>query len=200
MARRSSGEELSLHDIESGLAELLAAREEATEPEEQLQCDLAIAAYCQAEVAKVDGIARYARLCKEQHEIAKAEAERLKARAAAWDGRRKRLLDFVKNIMQLTGRRRIEGKLNTLILKANGGNRAVIVDDLSLVPDWYFDAHVVMRWDTWIAIVRGNVPKDLPDGVYVDRVERLSEIHAALQFGPVPGCRLAERNEHVEIK
>jgi len=185
----SHSDDLSLYDIAAGLQEALAAREDAATPEEQATADQAIAAYMEAEVSKVDGIAAYARHCRAMHAEAKAEAERLTARAAAWDGRRKRLLDFVQRVMEQTGRRRIEGKLSTLLLQANGGKQAVRIDDESLLPDEYCDVEgkipawiwrqILMIVEKYGTGLQGDQCRNIC-GLRLARVPRLAAIAEAL--------------------
>jgi hypothetical protein len=132
-----ASDSLSILDIQEGLIECLAAREEAATPEEVSTADVAISAYLEAEVAKVDGIARAVRQWQAMAAADKAEASRLRDRSAALEGRVARLKEFVRFAMEKRGVRRIEGKLSTLRLQAAGGKQGVEISNEALLPDEY---------------------------------------------------------------
>ena len=153
-------ESLSLWDIEAGLSEVLSAREEADTAAEQDACDLAIKAYVEGEVAKVEGIAHYLAHCRVMAAAAKEERDRLRLREITWNNRRKRLLEFTQRVMESREKRRIEGRTCALVLKDNGGRQPVDVqgwdkerktwiEDAGLVPDDLCTVTVTFRADIW---------------------------------------------------
>ena len=191
---------LSILDIQEGLIECLAAREEAYTPEEVAAADAAIAAYCAQEVQKVDGIARAVRQWQAMAAADKAEAYRLRERSTALEARVARLKEFVRFAMEKSGKRRIEGKLSTLRLQGAGGKQAVDVqgwdkeherwiEDPGLLTDGLCHAEVRMPFDRWEAMWEFCVLRDGPywDGAIVKRVPNLSAIAEALSQ-PCPAC------------
>lgn len=248
----SHSEDLTLFDIEAGLAEALAAREEAATPEEIAAADLAIEAYRPAEVAKIDSIAGYLRHCLLMTMAAKVEADRMTARAKAWEGRRKRLLEFVQRSMNAMGKRRLEGRVNTLLLKVNGGRQPVEIqgwdkeyecwfDNPGLLPKEFYEIVIHISLENFQRIcncvdeigspaLRQALADARNSGLQESTIgkPRLSAIYAALQkpcpackslpiqhygvgdaecpmcggsgLAGVPGARLLDRGEHVEVK
>jgi hypothetical protein len=206
---RLMADNLTLWDIESGLAEVLAAREEASTPEEQGACDIAIAAYIAGEVAKVDGIAGYARHCLMMGMAAKVEADRMAAKSKVWELRRKRMLGFVQSCMVAMGKRRLEGRVNTLLLKGDGGKPAVDVQgwdkehgrwteaDPGLLPDEMCWAEIKMPFDLWRDIAAGGSAAIRPGDkrlrlVVETRTPRLTVIANAL----VEPCQMRSGSGH----
>ena len=132
---------LSLYNIETGLLELLAFREEVmsdpdASPTEQQETaariDQQIREYVTAEIRKVDGIAHYLREFERRAEIDRAEAKRIIDRARGWEQRHDRLEQVVKDVMLMTGNQKLEGEHNTLKLRTNPAS--VDVRQPELVP------------------------------------------------------------------
>jgi hypothetical protein len=174
---------LSILDIEAGLAEVLAAREEVETPEDVAAADAAISAYLSAEVAKADGIARAVRQWNAMAAADKAEASRLRARSAALEARVARLKDFVRFAMEKSGKRRIEGKLSTLRLQAAGGKQGVDIHNPELLPDDLCEVSITATVRDWGTLEWAKL-KHFKIG---ERVPRLSAIAEALQQ-PCPAC------------
>ena len=210
----SKGEEkISLWDLSTGLADALAAREEAQTPDEILAADLAIEAYKPAEIAKIDSVAAYLRHCQLMSMAAKMEAERMAKKARAWEGRRKRLLDFVQRCMEAMGRKRLEGRVNTLRLQDNGGLQPVSVqgwdndaerwtDDPGLLPDHLCWATIRMPYHQWKALKTERYLTSLGEQVRVLRTPNLAEVREALET-PCPecegGCALCGGSGHASV-
>ncbi|HET9304827.1 MAG TPA: siphovirus Gp157 family protein [Candidatus Sulfotelmatobacter sp.] len=135
----------SLWDIESTLAELISLRAEMQDSgEETAALDQQIVEYVRKEIIKADGIASYLRHCDMMAKAAQEEAERLTHRAKSWTERAKRLKTVCVSIMAAMGRSKIEGRVNTLAVQANGGRCPLTVTDESLLPD------ELCRWEGWI--------------------------------------------------
>jgi hypothetical protein len=143
---------LSILDIQEGLIECLAAREEAYTPEEVAAADAAISAYLDAEITKADGIARAVRQWTAMAAADKAEASRLRDRSAALEGRVARLREFVRFAMEKSGRRRIEGKLSTIRIQGAGGKQGVDVQNEALLPDELCMAEITMSYEMWCRV------------------------------------------------
>lgn len=155
-------ENLSLFHIEQDLAELMAAREDALangfqSPEDQsttvAAIDEAIQQYATREVAKVDGIRGYLRWTKAQIAEARAEADRQTARANQLEAGADRLKQFVVDVMQSAGKKRLDGKTGALMVKGNGGVEPLVIDDESLVPDELCWMEGKIRADVWAEII-----------------------------------------------
>lgn len=169
---------LSLYEIESELAQMVQAREEATEtlamaPTEadrtacQLMvdaCDEAIRLYLHEELRKVDGIIAYIANEEARAEAAAAEAERLKRLSLASSRRVERLKATCLSIMQERDLKRLEGNLGTLAVQANGGVQALEVND-AMVPDEYCQYQVTLLPDVYrklAPIIRRMMQYDPP--------------------------------------
>jgi len=126
---------LSLWDIETGLLDLLAAREEADTPEAIEAVEQALAEYASREVAKVDNIRGFIRHCEMVAAAARQEAADQAARARMWEGRRDRVKAMVQTVMEATGQKRIEGRTGSLLMKGNGGLAPLVVTNPDQVPD-----------------------------------------------------------------
>jgi hypothetical protein len=185
---------LSILDIQDGLIECLAAREEAATPEEVAAADAAISAYCAQEVQKVDGIARAVRQWTAMAAADKAEASRLRERSAALEARIARLKEFVRFAMERRGKRRIEGKLSTIRIQGAGGKQGVDIHDESLIPDEFCDVTItatVRDWGTldWAKLKQFRIGP---------RVPRLSDIAEALAR-PCPDCAGSKDDPEDEV-
>lgn len=221
--------ELSLYTIESDLSNLIEMREQAqqelyaiptlgesperTEATEALKIiDDQIREYIGAEIRKVDNIRSFWRHCELMRDAAKAEAETQAQRAKAWGARLDRLKATCALVMESipfpAGKpKKLEGRTGALYLKANGGKQAVEVTDESLVPDEFCIVTVTMReglWEralAWLERSNALLARDLAAAAKVSRTPSLSLIGEQLAKGEgVPGARLAERGQHVEVK
>lgn len=198
-----AGDDLSLLDIEQGLTAVLAAREEAETPEEQAAADAAILAYLPAEIAKADGIARNVRLWRAIAAADKEEAQRLRGRAKLLESRVASLLSHVKYVMESLGKRRIEGKLSTLLLRGDGGRQPVSIQGWDKEHERWIDgnpgslpaelcwAEIRMPYHWWEALCDAarNNGFLLPGGpdMQVKSAPRLSAIAEALSQ-PCDAC------------
>lgn len=200
--------ELSLYTIESDLANLIEMREQVKEelgdgatPEdlaaETAAIDNAIREYVSAEIKKVDNIRSFWRHAEMMQSAAAEEAKLQSARAKAWEQRLKRLKETCLVVMETipfpAGKpKKLEGRTGSLMLKGNGGRQAVVISDESLVPDEFKTVTMTKTVSEWWAI------HVLPEGPQVPSV---SLIAAELERGEgVPGCSLAPRLSHVEVR
>lgn len=188
---------LSLFDIERTLVELVDRWQEAETSEEIEIAETAIRVYVEQEVRKVDGIRRYLKFCETQSAAAKAEAALQRSRQAQWEARRERLKAFVFDVMTSFRVRKLEGETGTLQIKGNGGLAPLSIVSDELVPDEYCMVSIRMSADAWNRIKPGI--KEVCEAG--PREPNNSMIRAALAAGEgVPGCRLGERAEHLEIR
>ena len=185
---------LSILDIELGLIGCLAAREEAATPEEAAAADAAIAAYLDAEVAKVDGIARAVRQWNAMAAADRAEASRLRERSAALEARVARLKEFVRSAMERRGVRRIEGKLSTIRIQGAGGKQGVDVHDAALLPDELCEVSITATVRDWGTLEWARL-KCFKIG---ERVPKLSAIADALAR-PCPDCAGSKDDPNDEV-
>lgn len=152
---------LSLYNIETGLLELLAFREEVmsdpdASPTEQQETaariDQQIREYVTAEIRKVDGIAHHLREFERRAEIDRAEAKRIIDRARGWEQRHDRLEQVVKDVMLMTGNQKLEGEHNTLKLRANPAS--VDVRQPELLPRFLQRVTVTLTRFVWENVLR----------------------------------------------
>lgn len=190
---------LTLFEIETQLLALMEAREDAEregDPEAVAVIDGELRKYVEAEVRKVDGIAAYIREGNARADILADEAERLSHQAKAWQKKADKLRALTLEIMQNAGERKLSGRHSILRRIGNGGKKPLVITQPELVPDAYRRVNVGMTYYCWL---------DLCEAGYAvsDRSEAVTDnavIRAALECGVgVPGCRLAERGEHLEI-
>ncbi len=175
--------ELSLYELQEGLRELYAMREEAraqmdaapdsTAGEFAGQIDVineSITQYLRAEIRKVDGTADFIlmldRLCHEPRERKGVterceidqEIDRLRSRRdnlRAIVANVKERVAFVMNEMPWReGKpKKLEGVRHTMTLRGNGGAMPVEITDESLVPDEYCRVTVTMPAQVWPALL-----------------------------------------------
>ena len=215
---------LSLFTIEQALTDLLAAREELLAGEgfdvsedarhervvELAEVEKALAEYVTKEIRKVDGIHFYLAAAKQAHEAAKLEAQRMTERARRIDESSKRLKALCCDVMVSLDKKRLDGTAGRYLLrKGNGGLQKVEVDgwddearswkrDASpVLPNEYRDLTVTLPYNEWLGLVEACKPHARS----MKTEPANARIRAALAEGHnVPGARLAERGEHVEIK
>lgn len=126
---------LSLWTIENALVELIQAREEVTDPQEIEEVERALQEYIRAEVAKVDRIVGFMRHAGMMAATAREESNRLAERARIWERRVERVRTLVQDVMEQSGKKRLEGEHNTLKIKGNGGLAPLVITDEAQVPE-----------------------------------------------------------------
>lgn len=140
---------LTLWEIEAGIAELFDALEEADTPEARQACEQALAEYAAREVQKVDGIAALYRQFDVLAHEARAEAQRLTERARAFENRRERVKELAQTVMEANSLTRLEGRTSRLLLKGNGGLQPLEVTDPAAVPPECCKMIGWIREDAW---------------------------------------------------
>lgn len=222
----TEGRSLSLYEIESELAEIMAARDEAQDDAERAAGDTAIAAYVEAQVKQVDGIRAYIKHAEFMAAGAKTEAETQAKRAKTWMARADRLKSFALDVMQRFGIKRLEGRTGTLSVAGNGGRQPVTITDETMVPDEFCEYTGTLPAKVWRTLQ--SVNDEASDHlVRMTRSVRLAAISEALArpctkcggstvggFDPnavcercggssqegVPGARLEARGFHLNVK
>ncbi len=206
----------TLFVIESALSDLMETRQEINDEicltpadldaraDALRAVDAAIVEYVTTEVRKADNIARYVRSCEEHAEACKREAERLKHNEQVWTERKDRIKALVLQIMRDCDKKKIEGATYMLKRQANGGVQPVEVVQPELVPEEFS----FVRWSIPARLARILV-NNWSEKQFLEDFNRLGDcpfepdrqkIRVALERGEgVPGCRLAERGEHVRI-
>jgi hypothetical protein len=173
----------SLWDIEAQLAELVEFRDTCESEDEIKAAETAIAEYIKLEITKVDGIRGYILHCEAKAkeadaflDIAREEAERQRARREAWLDRSKRLKQVCIGVIKATGKKKLEGRTGSLMVKGNGGKVPLLLEEEPYL----------------------SIPMSLCDIVKVPRKE---DIRRMLEGNvEVPGATLGERGEHLEVK
>lgn len=224
---------LTLFDIESAWMDLIQAREEAEElidPAEReaglIAVDNAIAEYVAREVSKVDGIRAVCRRLKLEAEAAEAESDRQRVRMKRAEDLLAKIKICAQVAIEMTGKKRIEGKTGYLLLKGNGGVRPLQVDgwdseerrwvgNLTPLPPEYVLVHVKIpvsllsklaeHWSNVTqvstepnqALIREALVAICPE---CDGALATCKLCAGTGKQTVPGARLLERGQHVEVK
>ena len=166
---------LSLWDIESGLHELMEAREEA-DATGILAIDQAILDYIHREIEKVDGVRAYLKHCDIMAKAAREEANRQQERAQRWESRRDRLRTFCLMTLEAFGRKRLEGRTGSISIRANGGLRPLVITSEADIPERFK-----------IQVVSYQIDK--------------AGLRVVLEAGEtVPGAHLEERKNHIEVR
>lgn len=192
---------LSLFDIERGLHDLMGAWQDASTPEEIESAEVAIRAYAELEVKRVDGIRRYLRACDAQAAAAKAEMVAQAQRVRMWEARRDRLKAFAFDAMQSFGVKKLEGTTGSLAIRGNGGKQCLTITDPSMVPDELCDVTVTMPWDTWQVLIEWTGVELKNDVRIGPRAPRNEAIRAELESDkPVAGARLEARGESLVVR
>ncbi len=123
----------SLFDIQDHLQAMFDTLEMIDSPELKKEAEDEIARYFEAEVRKVDGISHYLSQCEAQQASAKAEIERLRARASAWESREERVRKYVQEVMERFGDKKLEGRTATFMLRAVPPS--VVITDEAAIPE-----------------------------------------------------------------
>jgi hypothetical protein len=218
---------LSLYTIEQALLDLMEAREEVLEslalptevnvplPEplateyrleheaELAEIDKALAEYATKEVAKIDSVHAWLKQATLTASAARQEAAEMAVRAQRLEAGIKRLNAICVDVMAARGLKRLEGTGGrALVRRGNGGVAPLHVDSLDILPLCYQMVTVRMSRDCWDAI------KELDEllgeklvAEVKDAEPNNSRIRAALLDGQnIPGARLLERGEHLELR
>lgn len=211
----------TLFQINQQLADLLAVRSDmlATDPPEDISAiDAEIIKYFQQEATKADNIIPLWRHFQTVVETARAEAARLKAYADDVEAQLDHLKLRVKEVMIQFERKAIPGTVGRLMLKGNGGHAPIQINE-ELLPD------ELCKWE---GTIYGTAWKHIPDhfkaraDVKMKRLPSNTRIREALmepcghcggadmgkeceycngtRRAGVPGARLLERGQHVEVK
>jgi uncharacterized small protein (DUF1192 family) len=199
--------QLSLVDLQSGLRDLYAVREEAETPEEIALLDAEIQRYIATEIRKVDGIADFCaildRLSHEPRERKGAkelceidqEIERLKARR----DRFRKILTSIKEMLKFAMQgmtwkegkpRKLEGVRHTLTLRGNGGVQPVTITDETLLPEEVCDVTIRMSaadWSLIESLVKTEMTEHILDRIKVATVPVIERIRKILET-PCNGC------------
>ena len=205
---------MNLYDIEAGLSEALTVWQEAmetdalesqageqTQAERILAADLALRTYAELELRKVDGYIATMRTLTAALAYRKAEAARHRKAAEGIQNALDWLKQYAQTAMEVWGKKRLEGKTGYLLLKGNGGKQPVTITDGSLVPDEFCTVTATIPMDLWSEVVLALDGEDLSRVRTGPRVPSLSLIGEALERGDgVPGARLENRGQHVEVK
>jgi hypothetical protein len=216
---------LSLFTIEQALLDLLTAREEILadpdNPDQQAELqavETALADYVRAEVKKCDGIHHYLSAAKQAVADARAEAKAMSDRARRIEGGVERLKALCVEVMAMAEVKRIDGTAGRYLLrKGNGGVAPLVVDgwdaererwtvEQPVLPSAWQNATIIIPLWLWEYVLDGvpdgsELGKDLRGIKIVKREPANDRIREALAADEdIPGARLGERGEHLELK
>lgn len=111
--------------------------------------------YMQAEVAKVDGIARFRHFLGRMVDGAKAEKERTAARHKSWESRKASLDGFIMSAMDTMQKTRVETAANRLRIQNN--LESVEVTDASQIGDEFVEVEVRMTLAAFKALDKEQI-------------------------------------------
>lgn len=201
--------DLSLFHLDAELQALVMYREERagdTEdpitPEELAAVDAEITKYLEALPKKVSGVVAVFRDWQSKRETAKKERDRYAKIVQHFDGLEKRLKEYCAAILERQpepkkGARKLVGADGSmLILKGNGGLQPLEITDAAAIPEELNTVTCEMPADLFRRLSANW------EGLKVVSVgPNNAAIRAVIQAeGGVPGARLLERGQHVEVK
>lgn len=134
----------SLFEIQDHLACLFDTLD-MCEPQDRTELEGEIDRYLEAEIRKVDGIAGYLAHCEAQQLFAAEEIKRLQSRKHTFEARYERLKQRVICLMEDQGKKKLEGRTSTLMLRACPVS--VLVEDDAIVPDEFKVAKTTVSID-----------------------------------------------------
>lgn len=204
---------LTLYNIETGLLELLALREEIAATDGNCgPVNDEIDAYIRKEVQKVDGIAYMLAEFERRSDVAADEAKRQQVRAKLWQARHDRLKEYVERIMQEVGATRLDGELNTMSLRKCPPS--VVVNQPELLPNEYKRITITLNLAQWANLVGCMLSQQAKDAEEISEIRReldslsigewqpdKARISAELKRGEgVPGCELIADKVSLQVK
>jgi hypothetical protein len=134
-------------------------------------------------------------------EYTRKEADRMYARAKAFEARVARIKETAKAAMQAHGVRVIETPNNTLRVQGNGGLQPLEIVDSLRIPEPCRSVTVTVSVPIFRTICAeiqtGSVLYELQR--QFDSVVDNEAVRQALRIGPVEGARLLERGTHLRI-
>lgn len=175
-----------------------------------------LAEYLTAEVRKVDNYHRFFTVAEGLISEMKDEEARIARRRRRMESAVKWLKTRAADIMKAIGKKRLDGHAGRyLLLKGNGGVKPLVLDDWDqatgewrtaagarVLPEEMCETYARVRTSKWGDLCMAAMDAGMnPDDIQVVEVRpNQAWIREALASGPIPGARLAERGEHVEVK
>lgn len=194
------------------------------------EIDKAIAEYIRAEVGKVDNIRGFLKHAEMMAEAAREEAAAQTARARAWEKRIDAVKDRVRDVMLEAGSKRLDGRTGAFLIKGNGGKQPLIVDNEAAVPEecckyvGWIGGELWRRLQAFLPIIYGRYGLAASDfrltrtvdnewtrdalktqcsmcgGLPPHEAADVCPVCGGSGTEPVPGARLGERGQHLEVK
>ena len=200
---------LTLYDIESRLAELLALEVSVKEdpdmkPHEQALAlaaiDAEIEQYFLREVKKVDNVAKAIHAYIDAAEQVEDEIDRLENRRRALIATADRIKQSTLNAMQNHGIKRVETPTNVLRIQGNGGLAPLVIDDPAKIPEHLQTATVKISVRLLRSICKTLTEVECRE-LYSTNVEPDGpRVRSAIAEGQtVDGAHLAERGSHLRL-
>lgn len=144
--------DLTFSQIEVELEQLIDLQERVTEDGDVAAIEAVnnrIKEYVQEEVAKVDGIRWYLRLCKTMAESRREEAKVQARGARVWESREERMKDVCIMVLQAAGKTKVEGATGSLSVRGNGGPAPLNIHVPSLIPDHLRKVTISLTVQAW---------------------------------------------------
>lgn len=198
--------------------------------QELIEIDRAIREYVRAEVGKVDNIRGFLKHAEMMRDAAAEEAKAQLKRAQAWGRRIDRVKQMVFDVMQESGQKRLNGEKGAFLVKGNGGLQPLIVTDEAAVPRACVKYEGWIGGELWgrimelLPLISRRFGAPFACDYRMTRVvdnERTRDVLKSACSGcagngiipdetcpicggsgtePVPGARLGERGQHLEVR
>lgn len=130
---------LELYQVSDDFASMLRLRDiMLSEGEDVAPLEKEIARYFTHEVTreKIDTVIGALRHAETMAAVAKAEKDRLKKLESSWTTQAEWLKETVRNVLDMSGKKRLDGKTaGYLLLATNGGKQEVVITQESLLPE-----------------------------------------------------------------
>lgn len=218
-------EDLTFHDIETGLLGAVTNRQIALDRIEELTTtpqlmttedlrreiqeskedvailDETILQYVRAEVQKVDGIARILRRFDLFREEAKTESARVKRKEKQWENKYDHLAGIVISALNEVGKKKVETATNRLRIQKNSAASVKLEPGAETkIPSGLYRVNITMPGDLWDDILDTMTAEDR-GMVKVTAELNLSLVAAKLKADPesVEGAKL-EKGEHLRVE
>ncbi len=202
--------ERDLFKVSDDFASLLRLRDiMLSEGEDVGPVEETIANYFSHDVtqAKIDTVIGALRHAEVMENAAEAEAERCTKLAKSYQTQREWLKGTVQLVMEMAGKKRLEGKTSGyLLLKGNGGKAGVVITDASLIEDELCSYAGTIPGELYhrianLLMIAGWSATVKEWATFVERIPHKGRIAAAIERdGSVPGARFAEQSSHIEVK
>ena len=171
--RIDQGRSATLYDAVEHVTVLLDTVDLVEDPEQREAIERDLASAIEAEIRKVDSVAQFLAHCESQQQFAAEEIKRLQERKQFWARKEDRLKGYIQVVMESAGLKKLEGRTNTLSLRACPASVEVL--DEAAVPEEYTVVKVESSVD------KKAVNAALEDGIEIPGVRLITDRKAVVR-------------------